>query len=56
MKVLVLWDDGHDRGEFEYFSKYNRINAKSIKEEAYYEMAKRYGYYTRNRKINLMRI
>lgn len=33
MLVRVFYDDGHDYGEFEYFSKYNRINAKGIKDE-----------------------
>lgn len=56
MKVCVVWDNGHDFGEFEYFSNYSRINAKGIKEEAYDEMSKRYGYHTRNRKINLIRL
>lgn len=42
MKVRVCYDDGRDYGDFEYFSKYNRINAKGIKEEIKREMLKRY--------------
>lgn len=57
MKVLVVWDDGHDFGEFEYFSNYSRINAKGIKEEAKLQMIQRYGYNTRNREIkNIYRV
>ena len=43
MKVRVFYDNGHDYGEFEYFSKYNRINAKGIKDEMKSEMRQRYG-------------
>lgn len=43
MKVRVFYDDGHDNGEFEYFSRFNRINARGIKEEIHNEMLKRYG-------------
>ena len=43
MKVRVCYDNGHDYGEFEYFSKYNRINAKGIKEEVKSAMRQRYG-------------
>lgn len=57
MKVLVVWDNGHDTGEFEYFSNYSRINAKGIKEEAKLQMIQRYGYNTRNREIkNIYRV
>ena len=43
MKVRVFYDDGHDNGEFEYFSKFNRINSRGIKEEIHHEMLQRYG-------------
>ena len=43
MKVRVFYDDGHDNGEFEYFSRFNRINSRGIKEEIHNEMLKRYG-------------
>lgn len=43
MKVRVFYDDGHDNGEFEYFSKFNRINARGIKEEIHKEILQRYG-------------
>lgn len=57
MKVCVVWDNGHDTGEFEYFSNYSRINAKGIKEEAKSQMIQRYGYNTRNREIkNIYRV
>ena len=42
MIVRVIWDDGHDHGDFEYYSKFNRINAKGIKEEIKNEMFKRF--------------
>lgn len=35
MKVLIVYDNGINASqELEYFSEYNRINAKGIKEEA----------------------
>ncbi len=43
MRLRVIYDNGCDYGEFEYFSKYNRINAKDIKEEIKNEMQKKYG-------------
>ncbi len=43
MEVRVFYDDGHDTGEFEYFSKYNRINAKGIKDEMRSVMVRKYG-------------
>lgn len=43
MRVRVIYDNGCDYGEFEYFSKYDRINAKGIKEEVKSAMRKRYG-------------
>lgn len=39
MRVRVFYTDG----EFDYFSKYNRINAKGIMDEARKEMIQRYG-------------
>lgn len=48
MKVRVCYDNGHDYGEFEYFSKYDRINAKGIKDEIISEM---YSKYRRKYKI-----
>jgi len=43
MEVRVYYDNGCDYCEFEYFSKYNRINAKGIKEEIKKELYQRYG-------------
>lgn len=43
MKIRIYYDTKHDFGELEYFSKYNRINAKGIKEEAKNELIKHYG-------------
>ena len=43
MRVRVVDDNGCDYGEFEYFSKYDRINAKGIKEEVKSVMRQRYG-------------
>lgn len=51
MRVRVIYDDGHDYGEFEYFSKYDRINAKGIKEEIKDEMRKKYGKRAKYQKI-----
>ena len=42
MKVRVCYDNGHDYGEFEYFSKYDRINARGIKDEIISEMFSKY--------------
>lgn len=42
MRVRVCYDDGINYCDFEYFSNYNRINAKGIKEEIKREMLKRY--------------
>ena len=50
MRIRVFYDNGHDDGEFEYFSKYNRINAQGIKQEMKYQMILKFGsnakYYT----------
>jgi hypothetical protein len=43
MKVRVCYDNGHDYEEFEYFSKYDRINARGIKDEILSEMFSKYG-------------
>lgn len=43
MQVRVFYDNGHDYGEFEYFSKYDRINAKGIKEEIESVMIRKFG-------------
>lgn len=51
MKVRVFYDDGHDEGEFEYFSEYIRINAKGIKDEIKIEMYKRFGSSAKYKKI-----
>lgn len=42
MFLRVCYDNGNDYREFDYFSKYKRINAKGIKEEIESEMFKRY--------------
>ena len=52
MKVLVNYDDGHDYGSFEYFSQFNRINAKGIKDEIRDQIVRRYGY-SRSRYIEV---
>ena len=39
---MVIWDNGCNEGSFEYYSQYDRINAKGIKEEARHEMWKKY--------------
>lgn len=44
MKVRIYYDNGIDYGELEYFSRYNRINAKGIKGEAKQELVNRLGY------------
>lgn len=43
MRVLVEGFINDDRMEVEYFSKYNRINAKGIKDEVKHELSKRLG-------------
>lgn len=43
MKVRVIYDTGCGYGKFEYYSKYNRINAKGIKDEIKYVMGQKYG-------------
>ncbi len=47
MKVKVYYDNGTSYGEFEYYSEYDRINAKGIKEEAENKMVNRYGKHAR---------
>ena len=51
MKVLICYDTGHDYGSFTYFSQYDRINAKGVKEEAQKELIKRKGSGARDYKI-----
>lgn len=43
MEVKVFYDDGHDYGEFNYFSKFHRINARGIKGEIESEILARFG-------------
>ena len=44
MKVLVIYiNRSGDQGDFEYISKFDRINAKGIRDEARKEMFKKYG-------------
>ena len=38
MKVRIYYYHGDDWGEIEYFSKFNRINARGIKEEVKNEL------------------
>lgn len=51
MKVSVYYDNGVNFGEFEYFSKYNRINANGIKEEARNKMINKFGTHAKNYEI-----
>ena len=39
---IAEWDDGHDRGDFEFYSCY-RAGSRQNKEDAYKEYRKRYG-------------
>ena len=53
MRVLIMFDDGHDYGEFEYFSDFTSLtdeNFEKVEEEAYYKLRKAFGY-RRGRKI-----
>lgn len=43
MIVRVFYDNGSDIAEFEYYSKYERINAKGINEEIEKQMKKLFG-------------
>lgn len=38
-----FWDDGHDTGEFEFYSKH-RAGSKANLEDAYNSYKKHYGY------------
>ena len=51
MLVIVIWDNGYNEGSFEYYSQYDRINAKGIKEEARHEMCKKYRNMSKTMKI-----
>ncbi len=42
-KYIALWDNGHDRGEFEFYSSY-RSNSKNNKKDAEKESILKYGY------------
>lgn len=46
-----FWDDGHDYGEFDYYSTH-RNNSKENLEDAYREYQKRHG---RSHKIKITR-
>lgn len=43
MAIRVFYDNGNDVCEFEYFSKFDRVNAKGIKDEIINTMYKKYG-------------
>lgn len=42
-KYLAIWDDGHDYGEFVFYSRH-RANSKKNLEDAMNTYHKRYGY------------
>lgn len=46
----AIWDDGHDYGEFEYWSSY-RNNSKQNKKDAEDKMISKYGYRGAKRKV-----
>lgn len=49
MKVLIVYDNGINASqEIEYFSKYNRINARGIREEAKQTLINKLGWKARN--------
>lgn len=43
MLVRVFYENGEDVRKFEYYSKYERINAKGIEEEIKSRMARVFG-------------
>lgn len=52
MKVLIEYDDNVSRiQEITYESKYKRINAKGIKDEARYYLISHFGYHAKNYNI-----
>lgn len=57
MKVLIVFDNLQGTSqEMTYFSKFGRINAKGIKEEAKNELIKRFGKHAKDYEIiNLYR-
>ena len=55
MKVLVIYDNRNgNQGEFEYISKFDRINAKGIRAEARKEMFKKYGNEARHMSVEYL--
>lgn len=55
MKVLICFDNGDSYyNEVEYFSKYSRINAKGIKEEAQQTLIDKYGQHAKNYEITAL--
>ena len=40
----ATWDDGHDYGEFDYYSEH-RAKSKANMQDAYETMWKKYGYF-----------
>lgn len=42
-KYRAFWDDGHDYGDFEFYSKH-RAGSKANLEDAYNEYRKKHGY------------
>lgn len=53
MLVIIVYDNLQgELKETKYYSKYKRINAKGIKEEAKQELIKNFGNYAKNYKIS----
>ena len=52
-KYTAYWDDGHDRGEFEFYSDH-RANSKANLDDAQREYRSRHGY-ARFKQIEIMR-
>lgn len=46
-KYRLIYDDGHDYGEIEYWSEH-RNNSKANLEDAKKELARRYGWHRAN--------
>lgn len=51
MLIRVFYDNGNDVCEFEYFSKFDRVNAKGIKDEIKNTMYRKYGKSAKYMKI-----
>ena len=49
---IAFWDDGHDRGEFEFCSEH-RANSKANLEDAQNYYRRKYGY-ARSKQIEIM--